>query len=169
LSYKHAFPVDNQSWADYSLLLGGLHQEVEAGLLSTFSYHIEGGAFLGSEQMHFADYYHFSTSPLLLDMSGFKNTFLLIDHYRGSTNDYFLQAHGELNSTFLLLKLLPWFSERLWKESVSVAYLQTPRVNHHIQLGYSLEEIGFLFDVGIFTAFEDWQYYGTGLRFYLRF
>ncbi|MCF8226270.1 MAG: DUF5686 and carboxypeptidase regulatory-like domain-containing protein [Bacteroidales bacterium] len=167
--YKQAFPVKNTGWADYNLVYGGLHQEVEVGLLSTFKYRVEGGAFINSSDMHYSDFRHFKTSPLLFDMIGFEETFLLMDHYRASTNQYFVQAHGKLQSTFLALKMLPWFSERLWKESFSVSYLTTSNVNHHIQAGYSMEEIGFLFDVGIYTAFENWKYYGTAVRFYFRF
>jgi hypothetical protein len=68
-----------------------------------------------------------------------------------------------------VLKLLPWFSERLWNESLSVSYLNSEKIPDHIQVGYSLNEIGFLFDIGIYTAFENWQYHGTALRIYLRF
>ncbi len=167
--YRHTFPVESNGWADYRLLYGGLRHEREVGLLSTLNYKIEAGAYLKAENMHFSDYSHFKASPLLFDMIGFDETFLLLDHYRASTNDYYIQAHGKLTSTYMLLKMLPWFSQRLWKESISVSYLNTPSAPHHIQAGYSLNEIGFLFDIGIFTAFENWQYHGTGLRFYMRF
>ena len=167
--YRHAIPVENSGWADYSLLIGGLHHQREVGLLSKLNYRIEGGAYLHTGNMHFSDYNHFKASPLLFDKIGFAETFLLLDHYRASTNEHYFQAHGQLSSAYMLLKLLPWFSERLWNEAVSVDYLYTLSVNHHIQAGYSITEIGFMFDVGIFTAFENWRYHGTGLRFYLRF
>jgi hypothetical protein len=167
--YRHTIPLENSGWADYSLLIGGLHHEREVGLLSKLNYRIEAGAYLHTGNMHFSDYSHFKASPLLFDKIGFTETFLLLDHYRASTNEHYIQAHGQLSSAYMLLKLLPWFSERLWNEAVSVDYLYTPSVNHHIQAGYSLTEIGFMFDVGIFTAFENWKYHGTGLRFYLRF
>ncbi|MEX0985894.1 MAG: DUF5686 and carboxypeptidase regulatory-like domain-containing protein [Bacteroidales bacterium] len=167
--YRHALPSPGFSEADYSLLYGGLHHEKEVGLLSSLSYKIEAGTYLHTTSMHFSDYRHFKASPLLFDMIGFQESFLLLDHYRASTNEYFIQAHGRLTSSYMLLKLLPWFSERLWNESVSVSYLHTPNVQNHFQAGYSLNEIGFLFDVGVFVAFEDWIYHGTALRFYLRF
>jgi hypothetical protein len=167
--YRHAIPGDRDGWADYSLVYGGLHHEREVGLLSTLNYKIEAGAYLHTTRMHYSDFSHFKTSPLLFDMIGFKETFLLLDYYRASTNQSYVQAHASLSSSYLLLKLLPWLSERLWNEAISVDYLHTPSVNHHIQAGYSLTDIGFLFDVGLFTAFEDWRYHGSGIRFYLRF
>jgi hypothetical protein len=110
-------------------------------------------------------------------MLGFEETFLLLnhhkgqvlDHYRAATNESYLQVHGKLTSPYLLLKLLPWMSERLWTESLSVDYLVTPAINNHIQVGYSLNEIAFLLDIGIYAAFEDWKYHGTGLRVNFRF
>ena len=167
--YRHAVPAEGNGWADYSLLYGGLRHEREVGLLSSLHYKIEGGVFLHNDQMHFSDYRHFKASPLLFDMIGFEETFLLLNHYRGSTRDYYVQAHGTFTTPYMVLKLLPWFSERLWNESVALSYLNTPDVPNHLQLGYSLNDIGFLFDIGIYTAFENWKYHGTALRFYLRF
>ncbi len=167
--YRHAFPLESNGWANYSLLKGGLHHDREVGLLSNLKYRIEWGAYLHTDSMHFSDYTHFKTSPLLFDKIGFAETFLLLDYYRASTNEHYLQAHAQLSSSYMILKMLPWFSERLWSEAISVNYLFTPSINHHIQAGYSLTEIGFLLDIGIFTAFENWRYHGTGLRFYLRF
>ncbi|MDA3822732.1 MAG: DUF5686 family protein, partial [Bacteroidales bacterium] len=176
-SYKQAFPGENPGWADYSLVSGGLRHEREVGLLSEINYSIEAGYYLNTNEMHFSDYTHFKTSPVLLDMIGFEETFLLLnhhkgqvlDHYRAATNESYLQVHGKLTSPYLLLKLLPWMSERLWTESLSVDYLVTPAINNHIQVGYSLNEIAFLLDIGIYAAFEDWKYHGTGLRVNFRF
>jgi len=167
--YRQAFPAESDGWAGYSLLYGGLSHEREVGLLSTLRYRLEGGGFLQADAMHFSDYMHFKASPLLFDMAGFQETFLLLDHYRASTNDYFVQAHSMLTSSYIAIKMLPWFSERLWNESLALSYLYTPGVPHHVQLGYSINDIGFLFDVGIYTAFENWRYHGTALRFYMRF
>jgi hypothetical protein len=167
--YRQSMPIENAGWADYALVYAGLKHEKELGLLSKLDYKIEGGYFLNNSQTHFSDYVHFKESPLLLDMMGLEESFHLLDHYRASTNEYFIQAHGRLTSSFLVLKLLPWFSERLWSESLSLNYLLTPDVDNHIQLGYSIDEIGFLFDIGIFAAFEEWKYYGTALHLNFRF
>ncbi|MDT8432471.1 MAG: DUF5686 family protein, partial [Bacteroidales bacterium] len=169
LVYRHAFPMEASGWADYSRIYGGLQHELELGLLSTLNYKVEYGRFLHADALHFSDLKHFKASPLLFDMQGFQETFLLMDYYRSSTSTAYLEGHARLTSPFLVLKLLPWFSERLWNESVSVGYLTSVDIRDHIQVGYSLNEIGFLFDIGIYTAFENWQYHGTALRIYLRF
>ncbi len=173
--YRQAFPAESSGWSDYSLVYGGLQHEREVGLLSTLNYKIEYGKFLHSDALHFSDMKHFKVSPILFDATGFQETFMLIDYYRASTSSAYLEGHARLTSPFLMLKMLPWFSERLWNESLSVSYLNSvnylsnDRVQNHIQVGYSLNEIGFLFDIGIYAAFENWNYHGTALRFYLRF
>jgi len=167
--YRRAMPPASAGWADYSVVYGGLRHEKEVGLLSTLDYNVEAGKFLNTDEMHFSDYRHFKASPLLFDVMGFQETYLLLDHYEASTNDYYIQAHARLTSSYLLLKMLPWFSERLWTESLGVSYLRTPGVPHYLQAGYSMNEIGFLFDIGVYTAFVNWQYRGTALRIYLRF
>lgn len=173
LVYRHAFPMEQAGWADYSRIYGGLQHEREVGLLSTLNYKVEYGRFLHADAVHFSDVKHFKVSPLLFDAIGFQETFLLMDYYRASTAGSYLEAHARLTSPFLVLKMLPWFSERLWNESVSVSYLSSEGIDQeirdHIQVGYSLNEIGFLFDIGIYAAFENWHYHGTALRFYLRF
>lgn len=179
INYRYAYPVEINGWAEYQLLQGGIIQELEVGLLSSLSYRIEAGYFLDKGNMHFADHMHFKSSPLLADMIDFRETFMLLDivpdaterinYYRGSTDDYYIEGHARLQSSYLLLKLLPWMSERLWNESVSVSYLHTPDIRNHVQLGYSLNEIGFLLDIGVFTAFENWSYHGTGMRINFRF
>ncbi len=167
--YRQAFPLENSGWADYSMFYGGFRQTMEVGLLSNLTYKLEAGVFMNRNTMHYSDFMHFKTSPLLFDMAGFDESFLLLDYYRASTSENWIMSHIKFSSSYLLIKLLPWFSERLWKESISAGYINTPGVPHHIEVGYSMDEIGFLFDIGVFTAFESWKYEGTALRIYFRF
>lgn len=125
LKYKQAIPLNNTTWANYQLLSLGLRQSMDVGLLSKLYYRAEGGLFLSTNNMHFADYQHFKSSPVMFDMIGFGQTFALLDYYRGSTSEYYAEAHAGLRSSYMLIKLLPWFSERLWSETISAGYLYT--------------------------------------------
>lgn len=168
-AYKYAFPASSTGWSDYSFFYIGARQEKEVGLLSKLNYRIEAGLYPNNTAIHFSEYMHFKSSPLLLDMNGFDESFLLMDFYRASTNESYIEAHSKFSSPYLMIKLLPWFSERLWNESISLSYLKTPTINNHFQVGYSLNEIAFLLDIGVYIAFEDWKYYGTALKFNFRF
>ena len=119
--------------------------------------------------MHFSDFNHFKSFPLLYDLIGFTNAYTLLDYYTSSSNDYWVEGHLTLTTAYLLVKYLPWFSERLWNESLSLSYLKTPSINHYTQLGYSLNEVFFLMDLGVYVAFEELKYSGVGFRLNFRF
>ena len=102
-------------------------------------------------------------------MAGFDNALMLMDYYEASTSEYWVTADVKLNASYLLIKFLPWFSERLWKESLGITYLYTPQTPHYVQLGYSLDEIFFLMDLGVYVGFQEGSYKGFGARLNFRF
>lgn len=102
-------------------------------------------------------------------MANFHNALMLMDYYEASTSDHWVSGDVIFTSSYLLFKFLPWFSERLWTESLSAAYLYTPAIPHYMQVGYSLNEIFFLVDLGVYAGFQDWEYKGFGVRVNFRF
>ena len=169
LEYKHAFPLENEGWSDFSLLSADIRQSVDVGLLSTLDWFLGSGYFFNTSALHFSDFRHFKSSPLYIDMADFDDALMLMDYYEASTSDYWFHADAKLTSSYLLIKFLPWFSERLWKESLGVTYLYTPQAPHYIQAGYSLNEILFLMDLGVYVAFQEGTYKGFGARLNFRF
>jgi hypothetical protein len=169
LEYRQAFPLENQGWSDFSVLSAGIRQTLETGLLSTLDWAVSSGYFFNNEAIHFSDFQHFKSSPLYIDMAGFDEALMLMDYYEASTSDYWFNTDIKITSSYLLFKYLPWFSERLWKESVGIAYLYTPQTPHYIQLGYSLNEIFFMFDLGVFVGFQEGSYKGFGAHLNFRF
>lgn len=169
LEYRHAFPVENEGWSDFSLLSAEIRHSTETGLLSTLDWSLASGYFLRNSSLHFSDFQHFKSSPLYIDMAGFDGALMLLDYYEASTSEYWVLADVKLNSSYLLLKYLPWFSERLWKESLGITYLYTPQAPHYIQMGYSLNELFFMMDLGIYVGFQQGSYKGLGARVNFRF
>ncbi len=102
-------------------------------------------------------------------MAGFDNALMLMDYYEASTSDYWVTADVKLNASYLLIKFLPWFSERLWKESIGITYLYTPQTPHYVQVAYSLDEVFFLMDLGVYMGFQEGSYKGFGARLNFRF
>ena len=91
-------------------------------------------------------------------------------------NQVAARLNATLTSSYLLIKYLPWFSERLWKESLDLTYLYTPGTPNYLQVGYRLEEIFFMVDLGVYVGFmekpendEDWGYRGVTFRLNFRF
>lgn len=169
LGYKQAFPLEQTGWSDFKMVKLGIHQQTEIGLLSELDWSIQSGYFIDVPSIHFADLKHFKSSPLLVDMAGFDHALMLMDYYEASTSEYWASAEATLTTSYLLIKFLPWFSERLWKESVGISYLYTPQTPHYIQLGYSLNELFFLVDLGIYAAYQEGRYKGFGARLNFRF
>jgi len=169
IEYKQAFRLEETNMSDFIQLWGGISHNAQVGLLSELDWSLQSGLFLRAESLHFSDFRHFKSSPLVIDMAGFDNALMLLDYYEASTSEYWASADLKLTSSYLLIKYLPWFSERLWKESIGVSYLYTPQTPHYLQLGYSMNEIFFMADIGVYVAFQEWGYKGFGARLNFRF
>ena len=169
MAYQQGIPLAGGGWSDFSLVEMGVEHTADVGLLSELDWYVQGGYFIHARSLHFSDFRHFKSYPLPVDMAGLDRALMLMDYYESSTDEYWAGAGASLTSSYLLLKFLPWLSERLWKESLRINYLYTPRTPHYFQLGYSMEEILFLADLGVFVAFEDWSWKGFGARLNFRF
>jgi len=169
LQYRQSFPLEQTGWSDYGQLQATLWQNTDVGLMSKIRWSIQSGFFFRNESIHFSDYKHFKSSPLVFDMANYYNALMLMDYYEASTSNHWFSTDFIFTSSYLLIKFLPWFSERLWTESLSAAYLYTPAIPHYMQVGYSLNEIFFLVDLGVYVGFQDWGYKGFGARINFRF
>ena len=56
---------------------------------------------------------------------------------------------------YLLLKLLPGLSKTLIRENLILSYLGTKNRGHYTEIGYSLSEIFFIGEVGVFAGFDN--------------
>ncbi len=177
LAYKKAIPLETNGWSDFSMLEAGIRHSFEVGLLSEMDLSLNAGYFPDTTTIHFSDFKHFKSSPLYVDMGGLDRALMFSDYYQPSTDKYWVNFHATLTSSYLLIKYLPWFSERLWKESLDLVYLQTPDEKNYLQLGYSLNELFFMADLGVYVGFGergpagsgDWGYRGVTARLNLRF
>jgi hypothetical protein len=169
LEYRHAIPLESTGWADFNVISTEIKHSRDIGLLSALDWSLGSGYFLGNKSIHFSDFHHFKSSPLYIDMAGLDDALMLMDYYEASTADYWFNAGARFSTSYLLLKFLPWFSERLWKESLGITYVYTPQAPHYVELGYSLNEIFFLVDLGVYTAFQEGQFKGVMGKINFRF
>lgn len=176
VAYRRAIPVENTGWSDFSMAEAKIRHTFDVGLLSEVSWSLAAGAFLDTTSIHFSDYRHFKSNPLYIDMADLDNALMFSDYYQASTKQYWAEIHTTLTSSYLLFKYLPWFSERLWKEALDFTYLYTPETPNYLQLGYRMEEIFFMVDVGVYVGFREkiettgnWGYQGVTFRLNLRF
>jgi hypothetical protein len=150
--------------ADYLLLEGGIHKKAEFSFMPTFSWSLNAGNFLRNKQMHFSQFKHFqgSASPLLF--SDMTSGLFLLNDYASSTNDWFVRAGATYSSPWLLLKNLPFFSNRVWNENLHLNYLHTPENPHYLETGYSISRIFMAGSIGVFAGFSEGRYAHWGVK-----
>ncbi len=156
------------SRADYLLVQGGITKSVAPGFFPTFSWGAEAGWFARNNALHFSRYKHFNTSAIPVTLRA-DRTYRLLSDFTPSTRDWFLNAHLKYTAPYLLLKYLPGFSNRLWQESLHLAWLHTPQTPHYFQTGYSIDQIFFMGSLGIFAGFGEGEYQHFGVRATLAF
>ena len=91
--------------------------------------------------MHFSDYRHFKVISLPVDMQDLNSAFVLLDPYAASTNDRYLEGHFKFTTAYLALKFIPFLGDKIWTESLSLAYLYNPVLHHFLEAGYSINNL----------------------------
>jgi Family of unknown function (DUF5686)/CarboxypepD_reg-like domain len=146
----------------YTLLEAGLRQSVSLGLLGTSSYRVAAGLFPGQPRLAFMDFRHFSGNRTYLTEDFAK--FQLLDYYRYSTADKFLEAHYNHHFNGFLLNKIPLLRKLHWQEVASLNYLTTPTAGHYVEVGVGIEHIYKLLRVDFFTGLQSGRKVGTGIR-----
>jgi len=112
LGYRQALPLEDAGWSQFSRLEFKVRHSFDVGLLSQMDWSVEAGLFPDTTSLHFSDYRHFKSSPLYIDMAGFEGAQVFMPYYMGSTNKYWVKVNTTFTTSYLLVKYLPWFSER---------------------------------------------------------
>ncbi len=169
IEYQKGIPGAFNSLADFDFFESQISQSIDLGIFSSLNWSVGAGGFITKKNIHYADFKHFNTQeiPLLLDRP--KNAFMLLEYYKYSTPEWFAEAHIKYNTPFLLIKLLPFFSEKLWQETLYGSYLYQPEFKNYVELGYGLTNVYFIADAGIFVGFEDGKYGRWGFKVSLNF
>jgi hypothetical protein len=156
IEYQKGIPGAFNSRADFDFFEAQISQSKDLGIFSNVDWSLGAGVFITKKNLHFADFKHFNTQgiPLLLDRP--KNAFMLLEYIK-------------YNTPFLLIKLLPFFSEKLWQETLYGNYLYQPEFKNYVELGYGLTDVYFIADAGIFVVFEDGKYGRWGFKVSLNF
>jgi hypothetical protein len=94
---------------------------------------------------------------------------MLPGFYSLSTPEYFLEAHGRYTTSYLLLKLLPVLSNTLMRENLSLSVLYSHYQKCYTEIGYSLSEVLFLGEVGVYAGFDNFNYKSLGFKVVLKF
>lgn len=162
LVYRKGIPLIGSD-VDYDLLKIGADHEVILGLTGTSKFSVWGGAFLNKNKMYFLDFEHFNGNRTYLRQNG-ENSFQLLEYYRFSTQERFLQAHYEHHFNEFIFNKIPLVKQLNLQAVGSFNYLTTPTAGQYFEFGAGIEHIFKFFRVDFYTSLRNGNYAGSGIR-----
>ncbi len=144
---------------DFDFLQAGVSQGFDTGVRSRLSYKVAAGGFLNNKSVFFPDFQHFPGNQFFFQYGDPIGTFRVLDYYRFSTADRFIEAHALTEMRQFLLTQIQWFRVMGIKENLIVHYLTTPTSNHYTELGYGIDVgIRFPLRLEILGSFQGFKY-----------
>jgi hypothetical protein len=119
---------------------------------------------MDAKNMHFSNFTHFKTRQEPFTTGNFKYSFFLLNNYEYSTGKKFFEGHFQYNTQYLILKRLPWVSNQLWTENLFINYLLVEGHKPYYEAGYSMGEIFFAGEIGVYTGFKGSEFHGVGVK-----
>lgn len=168
-SWKHAQPGIMGTDAQWDYLEARIDQRIKTGAYSRLNYHFKGGTFLNSKHLTFTDFVRIETAQSPVQMRDLINSFRLLPDYTYNADQWHAEAHITYLTPYLLIKYLPILSETMIREQVHLNYLTLPGFRNYTEIGYSLGDIGFVGEAGIFAGFENGKYKRLGISSTFRF
>jgi hypothetical protein len=160
LRYSKGFPMGNSLNATFDKIETSITQDIRLGLFDRLLYTVNAGTFLSSKQACFPDFKHFQTNEIIVTENPLYTSFM-IENYRYSTHDKWLQVHVSYFSQYLLFKQIPFLQRYLFDEALHLRTLWTPTLNHN-EAGYSIG-FGDIGRIGVAVSFRKMKYESVGI------
>jgi hypothetical protein len=170
-TWKHGanmIPSLSDNYKHFDMFRLEISQKHETGAFSELKWKAGTGGFANKRNLSYFDFFHFNPQPIRLLISNYDDAFMLPAFYSLSTPEFFGEAHLKYTTPYLLLKFLPGLSNTLIRENLWFSYLGSRFHKNYTEIGYSLSEIFFLGEAGIFVGFDDLKYKSFGVKIILR-
>ncbi|HNW57629.1 MAG TPA: DUF5686 and carboxypeptidase regulatory-like domain-containing protein [Bacteroidales bacterium] len=141
----------------------------DLGAFSEINWKLRTGGYLDNRRLTYFDFFHFNSQSFPLLINDYHDAFMVPSFYSLSTPEFFCEAHLKYTTPYLLFKYLPGLSNTLMRENITFSYLGSRYHMNYTEIGYSISEIFFIGEAGVYVGFEDVKYMSTGVRFTLRF
>jgi len=171
-TYKHGINEATQSassWKGYDMIRFEASKSSETGAFGKYFWIIRSGGFLNNSEIPFYDFFHFSSQQLPVQLNNYRDAFMLPGYYSLSTSEFFTEAHARYSTPYLLLKLLPGLSNTLIRENLIASFLWSRYQKCYTEIGYSLSDIFFLGEIGLYAGFDNLRYKNIGAKLVLKF
>jgi len=153
----------------YDMIRAEVQKSHDIGAFSEFRWRIRAGGYLDNRDLTFYDFFHFNPQPIPLLINDYQDAFMIPAYYSTSIPEAFREVHLKYTTPYLILKLLPGLSNTLMRENIIMSYLGSRHHPNYTELGYSMSEIFFIAEVGVYVGFEDLAYKSVGAKLILRF
>lgn len=162
-AYEGTLPIKS-GFANYHKFEAGIQQKVDIYTISELNYAFNVGVFAKNPTMHFSNFQHFKTLEPYFVTQSFNEAFFLLNNYEYSTNNAYLEGHLKYQTQFLILKRLPWLSNKFWTENLFANMLWVNEKDPYFEVGYSMGQILLGGEVGVFAGFKGNAFHGIGVR-----
>lgn len=164
IRYNEGFSSWQTNNSKYRKLQGEIKQNIKINYFNRIDYKVGGGGFLGNtSEIHFTDYHHFNTSNALSISKTPYESFVLLNNYAASTNDYWTEAHINYESRYLLLKRISFLQGIPLTENIHLKTLYTPDYKLYSEIGYSID-LARLLNLGFHASFRKGKHQSFGFR-----
>ncbi len=164
LRFKQGIPEVFKSTSDFSQIDFSWHQQANISPSTGIDWRLNAGYFINARQLHFSQFKHFNTSEIPVSMKSFTNTLQTLNDYQFSSNKSYLNISADYRSEYLLLRYFSIVNKKTWSESFHINYLSTPSINNYWEVGYSLNSLFFIGNIGIFSGFKGGDLEGISLK-----
>lgn len=142
----------------------GFQHEFKVGYRGKMDVKVNAGTFFNQENMQFPDYKHFLGNQTIFSTTDPVGSFRLLDYYRYSTNDAYLNAHVHYQFRKFLVSQIFEVQMLGIKENIFVNYLNTEFSKNYFEVGYGIDNIARIFRLEFINSFQDAKYLDFGVR-----
>jgi hypothetical protein len=161
-------PLISEQYRHFDMFRLGVSQRRDLAAFSEIRWMVRTGTFINNRYVPYFDFFHFNSQPVNVLINDYDDAFMLPAYYSLSTPELFGEAHLKYTAPYILLKLLPGLSNTLIRENLSFSFLASRFQTTYTEIGYSLSEIFFLGETGVYAGFHDLKYSSFGIKFTLR-
>ena len=154
-----------RSNSSFSRLELSMTQDIKLGLFNRLNYTLIAGKFLNNNAFGYIDYKHFDIASSGFSFKDPNTSYALLPYYTYSTNKEWIQAFVNYKTDYLLLKRLPFLQGKMFTECLQAKFLYTPDKKSYSEWGYSVDLPMGLGGVGVFAAFDSFDYNSFGVQF----
>lgn len=171
LNWKHGFSETAESSGEYNqfdMISIDASKRYETGAFSEFRWRVSTGGIINNSNITYYDFFHFNAQPLPVLLDDYQDVFRIPAYYSLSTPRFYAESHTKYTTPYLLLKYLPGLSNTLMRENISLSVLGTRGRPFYTELGYSISEISFFGELGVYAGFDKFKYRSIGVRLILK-